>query len=377
MFKKVSCFALVLVAVFLALAPVQAAEFKSGNLVNITDGKVDGDLFAASNYVNVSSSLPGDAFLAGNTVQLAGSVAQSVVAAGSMVNISGKVGHALRVAGSQVTISGTIEGDVMAAGGTVNILPSAVIKGDLYLGSGNSLIQGEVQGKILAAGGNVILDGKVGKDAYIQAEELTLASTAKIGGKLTYKSSKEASFDKAQAAGGVEYIKTEVKQSRKGKSAFPLVAAIGWFLVSTILSLVAAFVGFHFLRKRTVEVVSAVMPRFMVNLGWGFVWLVMVPIACVILAVTLLGIPFALFGMIVYSLVSCLAKVLSGILLGVWILHLFNKKRGWVVDWKAILLGVIVINLLLFIPLVGWLLAFIFFLPALGGIVLAFRPVFK
>lgn len=378
MSKKFFSLCAVLVAVFSIGVPAQAAEFKSGQTVNVTESKVDGDLFAASNYVNVSSSLPGEAFLAGNTVQLSGAVAQSAYAAGSMVNITGKIGHALRVAGSQVTLGGTVEGDVMAVGGTVTVLPSSVIKGDLYLASGNAIIQGDVQGKVWAAGGSVTLDGKVGKDAFIQAEELTLAPMAKIGGKLSYRSPKEATLDKSQAAGGVEFTKIEKKEaSRSGKGAFPVAAAIVWFMIATAVCLAAAFLGFHFLRQRTIDTVNAVMPKFVAHLGWGLVWLIVTPIVCILLAVTLVGIPFAIFLGLVYSLVCILAKILSGILLGVWLLRLFNKKRGWKVDWRAILLGVILINLLMLIPLVGWLLAFIFFLPALGGVIWAFKPMFK
>ena len=64
-----------------------------------------------------------------------------------------------------------------------------------------------------------------------------------------------------------------------------------------------------------------------------------------------------------------LSSVFAGIILGTWLIKVLTKRQEYVIDWKAIVVGVIVIKLLALIPFVGWLPKFIFFLIGLGALV--------
>ncbi|MHB8831371.1 MAG: bactofilin family protein [Patescibacteria group bacterium] len=389
MYKKLLFLSAALLLGFCVIGkPALAAEFKSGQMVNISAAdKINGDLYAAANDVSIDNNLPGDAFLAGSIIRVSGSVGQSLMAAGSMVNVMGPVGHALRVAGSQVTIGSTVEGDVMAAGGMVYILPSAVIKGDLYLASGSAIIEGKVMGNIKATGGEVALRGEVGKDVYVESEGLALGPQAKLDGKLTYKAPKEATMaDGSKVAGGVDFKKVEKSergQIKAEKREINWQWILVWFLGMLAISLVAAYLGNYFFKQRVADITNNVLNNFAKQMGWGFVWLVVVPIACLILLVTIIGIPFSIFACLVYALAITLAKVLAGIILGSWLWKLITKKgangngKGWPVDWKVILLGIVLISLLSLIPIIGWVIVFIFFLAALGGIMTAAKAIAK
>lgn len=368
--------------------PALAAEFKSGQMVNVSaTDKVNGDLYAAANDVSVDANLPGDAFLAGSIIRVSGGVGQSLMVAGSMVNVMGPVGHALRVAGSQVTIGGVVEGDVMAAGGMVYILPTAVIKGDLYLAAGSAIVEGKVLGNVKATGGEVALRSEVGKDVYVEAEGLTLGSQAKLDGNLAYKSPKEVTMaDGAKVVGGVDYKKVERAERGQTKAEPKEINwtwALLWFLGILISNLIVAYVGWYFFRQRVTDITNNILNNFAKQMGWGFVWLVVIPIACVVLLITILGIPFSLFFLLIYALFVSLAKILAGIVLGSWLWKLITKKgangngKGWPVDWKVILLGIVVMSLLMLIPVIGWVICFVFFLAALGGIMTAAKAIAK
>ncbi|MDD5438172.1 MAG: hypothetical protein PHC70_03445 [Patescibacteria group bacterium] len=368
--------------------PALAADFKSGDAVSITQtDKLSGDLYAASNNLTVDANLPGDAFLAGSMVRVTGKTAQSLHVAGSIVTVSGEVGHALRVVGSQVMISGTIDGDVMAAGGVVQILPGTVIKGDLYLGAGSAVIDGKILGSVKIAGTDTTFRAEAGKDVQIMAQKLTLGAQTKIAGKLFYQAPNEATIAQGSTVtGGIEYKKVEKQQSTK---AVPVKAdkvtglALIWFLGILITNLILAYVGWYFFKQRVLDITNQVLNNFARQMGWGFVWLVVVPIACVVLLITLVGIPFSFFFLMVYVLAISLAKVLASVVLGSWLIKLITKKgmngngKGWPVDWKVILLGVIVMSLLMLIPVLGWIACFVFFLAALGGIMTAAKAIAK
>lgn len=368
--------------------PALAADFKSGQMVNITSAdNIGGDLYAAASDLSVDANLPGDAFLAGSIVRVSGSVGQSLMVAGSMVNVMGPVGHALRVAGSQVTINSVVEGDVMAAGGMVYILPTAVIKGDLYLASGSAIIEGKVMGNIKAVGGEVALRGEVGKDVYVESEGLALGPQAKLDGKLTYKAPKEATMaDGSKVVGAVDFKKVEkrdVGQMKTEKKAINWLWILVWFLGILAISLIAAYLGNYFFKQRVADITNNVLNNFAKQMGWGFVWLVVIPVACLILVATIIGIPFSIFACLVYALAIALAKVLAGMILGSWLWKLITKKgangngKGWPINWKSILLGMVVIHLLMLIPIIGWVICFIFLLAALGGIMTASKAIAK
>lgn len=389
MSKKILFLSAALLLGFIAIGkPALAAEFKSGDAVSIaaTD-KVNGDLYAASNNLTVDANLPGDAFLAGSMIRVTGKTAQSLHAAGSVVTVTGEVGHALRVVGSQVLISGTINGDVMAAGAMVQILPGTVIKGDLYLGAASAVIDGKILGSTKIAGTDVTFRADAAKDVQIMAEKLNLGAQSKIAGKLFYQAPNEASIAQgATVTGGIEYKKLEkpTKQAvvpMKTKNVTGL--AILWFLGILITNLIVAYVGWYFFKQRVLDITNQVLNNFARQMGWGFVWLVVIPIACVVLLITFVGIPFSFFFLMVYVLAIALAKVLASVVLGSWLMKLITKKgvngngKGWPVDWKVILLGVVVMSLLMLIPVLGWIACFVFFLAALGGVMTASKAIAK
>ncbi len=355
-----------------AVSPAQAADFRSGEIINLSSGDaVNGDIYAAANDISVDVNLPGDAFLAAANVRVNGDVAQDLFAAGAMVTVSGYVGDDVRVAGSQVLISGTIEGDLFAAGAMVTVLPGAEIKGDVYSGAGNLVIDGKVAGNVVASGGEVFIRGEIGNSSMLWADSVRVGPDAKIAGRLVYNSVKEASIAESAVIGaGVEYHKIEQPEKtavhKNGKGSFGAFY-LGWFIFKLLCGLASAFVLFYFFKQGLTQIVELSLKNFAGQLGWGFVWLIVAPVACIFLLVTVFGAPLAFMGMLVYAITIMIAKIVSGIVLGVWIMRLIDKKRNWLVDWKAILSGVPLITIIAAIPFFGWVVVFTIFLAALGA----------
>lgn len=384
MTKKLYIVAALLLGLSVVVAdPALAADFKSGQMVNVSAADaLTGDLYVAGNDVSVDTNVPGDAFLAGAIIRVSGDVAQSLHVAGSVINLNGKVGHAVRVAGSQVMIGGTIEGDVIAGGAMVYVLPGTVIKGDLYLGAGSAVIDGKIMGSIKSGGGDVTLRGEVAKNVFIQADRLSVSDAAKVTGVLVYESPKEATIASGATLGAVEYKQVERQGGMPSQKPTPsagkiFLTGLIWFLSMLIVSLVVTFVGWYFFKQRMSDITTRVLNNFAPQMGWGFIWLVVTPIACIVLLVTIVGIPISILLALVYGLAIGVAKIMAGVIVGVWLMKLINKKRGWMIDWKAIVLGIVVISLVMLIPILGWVACFAFFLAALGGTVSVMREAAK
>jgi hypothetical protein len=138
-------------------------------------------------------------------------------------------------------------------------------------------------------------------------------------------------------------------------------------VVKLIALLIAAVVAVIVFKTFSHAVVSDAIVRPWVNMLRGFIVLVVVPIVAIILFATIFG---ALLGALValaYALLMVVAGLYSGIIFGSWLYRLV-KKGEVVITWQWAAIGVIVLGILKLVPLVGWVICFLFFLLAIGAI---------
>jgi hypothetical protein len=102
------------------------------------------------------------------------------------------------------------------------------------------------------------------------------------------------------------------------------------------------------------------------SVGTGLVYLILVPLAAVLLLVSLVGLfPGILLGL-GYAAALIAANVLGGILLGCLVAMAFTRRNVVHVTWTTALGGVILFRLISLVPIVGGLAAFLLFLAAFG-----------
>jgi hypothetical protein len=79
-----------------------------------------------------------------------------------------------------------------------------------------------------------------------------------------------------------------------------------------------------------------------------------VPLILVLTCVTVVGIPLAIAGFAVYTLVFLMAKIFVGITIGLLLLGLLKKSGRISLGW-ALLVGMILLAIGYKIPIVGWI----------------------
>ncbi|MEK7519857.1 MAG: hypothetical protein AAB581_01240 [Patescibacteria group bacterium] len=299
-----------IVAVITVPAFASAAVVKSGEKVDIgKNERIAENIYVAGGTLTISGTIDGDLLAVGGTLTISGPVRDDVAVAGGTVHIASDIGGDARVAGGNVTIDGTIGGDLAVAGGNIVILPDTVIAGDLMAAGGNITNQGTVKGKI-----SIFTQPPPDKEKIRAARFLGM---------------------------GI------------------------WWLATTLAMLLAGLLLYYVLRPGTQEVVRKAVNGFWFEMLRGFLVLIAMPAALVILAITVVGIPFTIAGFLLYIPLLMLSCVMGAVILGATVAK-YGFKKPEVLTPGIMFGGIILYQILKLIPVVGWLVVFAFFLAGLG-----------
>jgi cytoskeletal protein CcmA (bactofilin family) len=356
----------------LIAAPGVRADERESHLVVRERGN---DIFVAGGSPRVAQPVKGDLVAVGGELRIAAPVTGDVLAAGGTLRIEGAAGQDLYAAGGQVALDGSIARNARVAGGSVSVGPQARIAGNASLAGGRIEVLGGIGGYLQVAGGRVLIDGRVDGDVDAAAGELELGPRARIGGKLRYRGGEALKQDAAaQVQGGIERLEIPLhrKEGRSARRAAGRAAHGVWTLglMAMAAVLVAALPGIF------APVAEAARTRFGWSLLVGFLALVAVPAAIVVLLVTVIGIPLALLALLGYFALLLLGYVAAGIALGDASLNRWLAARAAHKGWRALFaaLGVLAIGLLALIPWLGGLIAFLALLAGMGALLLQLKP---
>lgn len=356
------------VLAILIAAPAFAADFRAGENVSLRQGEVVGEnLYAAGGNLTIDSQVYGDIFAAGGTVLLSGKVRDDVVVAGGNLSFLGEAGGDLRAAGGNISLGGPVGGELVVASGQISASSRTVIEKSAMIAGGTVDFGGEIKGKAEIRGGRVFVNGKIGGDLKIFADELTIGKDAVIGGALDYESPAEAVIEQGAAiAGGAHFTKTERHAGFSDKKFSRGWAVGGWF-VRLLMMLTLGLLLYFIFKKSTVDLAKKNFQEFGWQLLRGLVVMIVMPVAAIIAAITVVGLPVAGIFMMIYAIFWILSGAMAGIVLGGILKKILWKKKDFEADWKTVIAGVVVYCLVTTIPYLGWLAAAVFSLTAFGG----------
>ncbi len=359
--------AAVLSLVFLLVSTGSATEFRSDRSVYIIDTvEINDDLLAAGQNLIVSGRIRGDCILGGMSATVDGVVDGSIMAAGSEIRLSGECRTSARLFGRGIDVDGRIERNLIAFGETIILGKNGWVENDFYGGANNITIQGRIGGDFDAYGAQVYLAGKVDGDVEIEGEDIIIEPTAIIGGDLTTVGENKPQIEPgAQILGETRHEFPE-KDERSGYTFASFLFDSWWYLAM----LLAGATLLIFFSPFTRDVITAAETQWAKALGLGFVFVVCLPIAAMILAVTIIGIPLAIIVLLGWLLLWYLSYAFTGLLVGEWVLRKLRRGRAPAKFW-ALVLGLLIILLLGKIPILGIILQFVIIFLGFGGFFLA------
>ena len=356
----------VLAGVLIIPALVVAAEIRSGDSAIVGAGeKITSNMYIVGGDVSSAAPIMGDEIAVGGTIILSGAVSNDVAAAGGSVTIPATVSGDLRVMGGTIVVSGEVKGDVVAMGGQTDVSGPG-IGGDVFWAGSNLTITAPVTGNLHLRGAHVTIDAPVKGNIYFSGETLTLGSRAVIAGTLSYSSPKEVVMkDGSQVTGAVNYDAATAMPDKNTVAAIISLSLFAKFLMTFFCALILGLLLNAYSKELVVE--AALQP--MAELGRGFVTIVVLPVAAIVLLISVIGIPLGVLGLLCFVSALVYGSIAAPIIIGSILHRSIQKTPDFRVNWMTILTGAIVYSLLGIVPIVGGLAKAVLVLIAIGATV--------
>ena len=350
------------------ILPAQAAEFRSSEQsVSVGQNEKPRDLHLAGRNIIIDANTSGDLVLADETILSNGEVENSLFIAGGTVTVRSHVMHHVRIAGGTVTISGKVDGDIYIAGGEVTLADTSEIGGGLYVASGTLTLNGKVNGELRVGSGTVVINGIVGP-SKIYADEISLTSKARVNGNFNYHSSKTATIDPAAVVTGqTNYTKYVGSQFDKYGFFFGSFLTLG-YLLRLLGAILLGWLLLRFWPRTSRKVADFAFGSPLQAIGYGLLTLIGVILMVMVLFFTIVGTGIASMVFALWLITLMIGSIFGKILLGSWLYRMLKKDAGYQLTTSTVALGVIVSSLLIFLPVVGPFITFIFFLLGVGSV---------
>ena len=276
---------------------------------------------------------------AGGTVRLGGHVEVSEPTAG-----------ALYAAGGDVQVEAPVHGSLRAAGGDVEIGRDAQIAGSASLAGGNVVVKGPILGNLHVGAGDVTLDGPVSGNAFVGAGSLSLGPNARIEGKLRFHGGTLNRDPEAQVVGGV--VQRPSRAHRHDWMSGERMTR-GWMWSLGLVALAALLAGA--LPGPSQRLAQELRERPGMTTLLGFLALTAIPVAAVMLMITIIGIPIALLALVLYAALLMIGYVWLAVVLGGLLLDRLNTETAARTAWRvgAAALAMIILAIAVRVPLVG------------------------
>ena len=287
---------------------------------------------------------------------------------GGDIEISQPVQGPLVAIGGNVAVSAPVTGMVRLVGGKVTVGPNASILGDVKVAGGDVKLEGPIDGSLHVAGGNVRINGQVTGDATIAAGKVELGPDARIQGKLYFRGENLYRDPAAQVVGGVEQRLTHgYWHERTAAERF----AHGWFWTAGLMVLAALIAAA--LPGPSNRMASELRDHPWVTLLLGFVALVTIPVAAILMMITIIGIPIGIVAILGYLLLLLVAYVWLAAVVGGLLLDRVKPEVAALAGWRAgmAVLAMLVIALLVRLPYIGGTAHFVALVVGVGMIAAA------
>jgi hypothetical protein len=351
--------------------PVKADQLTVGN-----------DIYLSGSSAVLSEPSSRDAFVSGFNVDIKARVEKDVHAAGFNVNFDAPIGSDAYAAGFSVQIAQPVGGDLTASAFNISVSQSAALSGNVRLAARSITLDGAIGGSLIAAAGDLTMNDVVSSDAVLTVGTLKFGTNAKINGKLKYYAQEpitipasvitadRVQFEKLTVSNAAETIR---ENTSRGMSNM-------WPSFVSVIAGVVLLIGFLVAMG---AVILAFAPRWMEDLknealhspiritALGMLGLSLVIGLVPVSGMTLIGIPLIPVAMLAA--------------MGLWILgyvggaYAIGARFGWASNSGSSSMGskvavlattIVILSLLNFIPIIGWLVNLAVLFLGLGAILM-------
>ena len=343
--------------------PAHALELmRSEETITVSASEeIDDTLLIAGETVVVAGTVRGDLFIAARTVEVSGVVEGNLITFAEDVQISATVGGFVAGAVSSYTLNNAgIGGDLWLAAERITLDPASKVGGNASIAAQRIMIEGGVGRDLYAFADRVEVAGNIAQDVEAFTARLQLLRGAQIGGDVRLRSQNADALEKDPTVViGGEVASLDMPEELEQKSRYATMEFYLWQIAYLLAAFLVGLVLFWLvpgLRAMTIDAGGAGLK----SAGIGFLTLVSVPIMALIVAFTIVGLPFALIGIAAWILVFYLAKIVIGAIVGRMLLS--DGDRTPVSLFVGLAIVVVAINL----PFIGGIINFVLTILGIG-----------
>lgn len=267
---------------------------------------------------------------------------------GSKVEISQPVQGPLVIAAGHVAVNAPVDGNVRLAGGRVEV--TGTVEGDASLAGGSITVTGAVKRNVHAAGGHVLIDAPVGGNVSVAGGKLELGPNARIAGKVKFFGGEMQRDPAAQVVGAVEHVRgsNRDRQYTVGERFLR-----GWVWTMGLMLLAAIIAGA--LPEPSQRMAQELRERPWMTLLLGLIALTSIPVAAMLIMITIIGIPIGILGLLVYAALLLIGYVWLSVVLGGLLLERVKPETAARTAWRvgAAVVTMLAIALLVKVPIAG------------------------
>jgi hypothetical protein len=273
------------------------------------------------------------------------------------------VEHDVSTGAGDLEIHGLVEDDVHSGFG--DVLVTGEVKGDIDAGFGDVKIEGPVEGDVRAEFGDVLVDAPVKGDVDVGWGDVELGPGAEISGNLGCEGC-EITGNRSAVKG--EWMARGMALDFDESHGSGIIGFFGWLFAALAFAACAVLA-------------SVVAPRPLASAAgraeespgrsfvYGLISLPVVFVLCVVLAVTIIGIPLLLLLVPAYLALLFFGALVAAFFIGTRVLMVTGRYR--VGNALAAVVGAMILAATTFVPLLGDLLLYAFSLLGTGAIILA------
>lgn len=339
-----------LIVLLAASLPSHALEKRHSEFVTVgANETVDDTLFAAGNTVRVEGVINGDLLAVGRIVEVRGTVKGDLVSWAQRTEVSGTVEGRIYSFSREFDLDGQLGHSLYGLAQSLRVGDRSRVGDGILVGAGDVSLEGEVQRSVNLLTPNADVSGSIGRDLNMTGGRLYLTSTARIGGNMSARVRQLKNVHVAEGAtiAGKRDIQLQVRRSNLTRPRFYFHQAI-WLAAAMLVGWLGLLLFPGFFRSTTQMVGSGWL-----SLGLGVGILAGVPLAMIVIAITLVGLPISLMLLAVYLTGIYLAKIWVGAYLGRILLNPPGATKG---DWVVgLLVGLLILTIVGFIPYLGGL----------------------
>ena len=378
--------------------PAHAADVRTGERVVIAaDEVIDDDLIVSAQFVEINGTVSGDVVATGTIVVINGAVEGSVIVAAQSVEVRGPVGGSVYAMSYSLHLGdqADIGRNVLFGGFSATTQPGSLVGRDFFMAGYQLRHDGTVGGDLNVSAGALQLNGTVGGD--VTGEVSAAGSAAPPQMPLPNMPSTVMMLPSGLVIGPSARIDGEMLAQEISPAAPPTTGVLGlplWLSerLGTLIGLLLVAIFIIALWPRALPALSdAIAHRPLPSLGWGLlIYILLFPAGILVGLILVVGLTllfamvtfgqltaamlgllvglflFALFGFLFFTYV--IAWLIVGHLLGRLLFNRANRPVSRVAQFFYVLLGVVVLQGLRAVPVLGLIVAFFVGTLALGAV---------